>query len=180
MAQPADYAFLIAPIAAEALATDASNTADGNGSGTLDAATLGSWFCSRAREIDERSGQLHLAAEMLELAVTLGFAPYVNPLLMGVNQLSALVYELNCPSRLVEFEALSAHGRLKLLLSHAPASGEEEGGDGEAERAAARGGERDGRRAFADFCRGHVLPFLQLQPHGARLLREYAVCPALR
>ena len=178
--QPADYAFLIEPIAAEALAADDDSGTGGEGGDTLDAAALGDWFCSRARQIDERSGQLHLAAELLEVAVSFGFAPYVNPLLMAVQQLGALVYELSCPARLAEFVALSAHARLKLLLSHAPVSGEEEGGEKLAERSGGRGVERNAQRAFSDFCRDHVLPFLQRQPHGARLLREYTVRRSFR
>ncbi|KAL1529936.1 hypothetical protein AB1Y20_000864 [Prymnesium parvum] len=152
---PSNYAFLIAPIAAEALQAHSGAAA---GSRSIDAASLCEWFCLRAREIDERSGALDNAEELLQLAVSLGLGAHVRQMLATVQLLSSLVYRLDCTASLAEFESFSEQQRIALLFSLAPPWA----------------GER-ADHAFHDFCRQHVKPFLRLQRRGPRLLREYAI-----
>lgn len=116
---------------------------------------LAEWLCSRAREIDQRSGALDNAEALLELGEGWGVGGGVSSLLQLTRQLSIIVYSLGGEGGLAEFEALSPQQRLRALFIHAPAEPKPP--------------------AFDEFCGGYAVPFLRLQPESEWLLRDYAV-----
>ena len=87
----------------------------------LDRNALVAWLLARAEEIDERSGQLDNALELLELGATAGLSDELTPFTNRVRQLGMLAYDLGCNMQLATFKALAPAERLKLLLDKCPA-----------------------------------------------------------
>ena len=86
----------------------------------LDRGALVKWFHERAIEIDERSGQLDFAADLLTLGIDNGLAE-LQPAANRARQLHMLVYDLDCEEQLSHFESLGQSERLQLLLDYCPA-----------------------------------------------------------
>ena len=82
----------------------------------LDRGAIVAWFGSRAVEIDERSGQLHHALGLLDIAMQLELETELTPLHRHLQQLMLLVYDLGCSTSLAQFESLAPAARLQLLL----------------------------------------------------------------
>ena len=119
----------------------------------LDRAALVSWFCFRAGEIDERSGQLDNSLSLLELGARCGLERELSALIRRAKQLCLLVYDLGCEMRLPAFEALTPSERLRLCFELCPtptrARGSGLGGDALVLHGGAKGGGggRRGRHA---------------------------------
>ena len=165
-----------------------------------DPKTLGMWFCRRAIEIDERSGQLDSVLELLEIGVATGLDDALIPAINRVRQLSILVYHLGCDISLASFEAAMPTERLGLFLDQRPstiyaspnmptmANGASirhcahcSIGSPNVGMAMGTACCMDGVQAsFADFAQECLIPFLGFEPEGDRLLQEYFAILASR